>query len=112
MDSNTTRKDHIATQIIKQNPETVGIYRLTMKTDSDNFRQAAIVDILKEIRAEGIEVIIHEPVLEVEEYKGYQIVNDLDQFKADSDIILANRFDDELVDVKEKIYTRDLYNEN
>lgn len=112
VDSNATRKDHIATQVIRQRPETVGIYRLTMKTDSDNFREAAIVDIIKEIRAEGIEVIIHEPVIEEDEYKGYKIVNDLEQFKTDSDIIIANRFNDDLTDVEEKVYTRDLYQVN
>lgn len=110
--SNSTRKQFIGQQILKQEPETVGIYRLTMKTDSDNFRQAAIFDVMKQLRGEGVEVIIYEPVVEEESYEKYKVVNDLDVFKEEADIILANRVEDDLKDVKDKVYTRDLYNEN
>lgn len=112
VDSNATRKEFIADQIIKENPEVVGIHRLTMKTDSDNFRQAAIFDIMKMIRSEGIEVIIYEPSIEEEEFEKYRVEKDLDTFLNKSDIILANRMDAVLEEVSGKVYTRDLYNEN
>lgn len=112
VDSNATRKNFIADQIIKEEPEMVGIHRLTMKTDSDNFRQAAIFDIMKKIRSEGIEVVIYEPSIEGEEFEKYRVEKDLDTFLNDSDIILANRMDEDLEDHAEKVYTRDVYNTN
>lgn len=109
--SNTVRKDFIADQIIAKNPKTVGVYRLTMKSNSDNFRASAIQGVMKRIKAKGIPIIIYEPTLEDgSEFFRSKVVNDVDKFKAESDVILANRFDqDVLGDVEEKVYTRDLF---
>src|SRR5699024_3904561 len=112
VDANQTRKDFIASQVIKRNPDTVGIYRLTMKSGSDNFRQSAIQDVMKAISAEGIDLVIYEPTIKESEFDGLPVVNDFDQFKSNSDVIIANRLDDDLEDVKEKVYTRDLYRNN
>ena len=112
VDANQTRKDFIASQVIKKNPDTVGIYRLTMKSGSDNFRQSAIQDVIKSISDEGIDLVIYEPTIKESEFDGLPVVYDFDQFKATSDVIIANRLDDELEDVKEKVYTRDLYRNN
>jgi len=112
VDSNATRKEFIANQIIQEEPEIVGIHRLTMKTDSDNFRQAAIFDIMKKIRSEGIEVVIYEPSIEEDEFEKYRVVKDLDTFLKESDVILANRMDEVLEEYADKVYTRDLYNIN
>jgi UDPglucose 6-dehydrogenase len=109
VDANRTRKDHIADMIIKENPAIVGIYRLTMKTDSDNFRASSIQGVMKRIKAKGIKVIVHEPVLKDKEFFHSEVVNDLDKFKELSDVIVANRLCDKIIDVKEKVYTRDLY---
>lgn len=109
VESNDTRKNHIASMIISKKPETVGIYRLTMKLNSDNFRASAIQDIMKKIRAEGIKVVIYEPTIFSSEYEKYPVINDLKKFKDECDIIVANRLNEELQDVKQKIYTRDLY---
>ena len=109
--SNTVRKDFIADQIIAKDPRTVGVYRLTMKSNSDNFRASAIQGVMKRIKAKGIPIIIYEPTLENgSEFFRSEVVNDLERFKAESDVILANRFDaDVLGDVEEKVYTRDLF---
>ena len=108
---NFVRKDFIAHQIISMNPETVGVYRLTMKSNSDNFRASAIQGVMKRIKAEGIEIIIYEPTLEDgSEFFKSKVVNDLERFKSESDVILANRFDSDILgDVEDKVYTRDLF---
>ena len=107
--SNSTRKDHIAQEIIDRKPKTVGIYRLTMKSGSDNFRASAIQGIMKRIKAKGIEVVVYEPALKEDNFFNSRVINDLEKFKSVSDVIVVNRVGEELKDVKDKIYTRDLY---
>ena len=109
VDANRTRKDHVAEMIIKQNPKVVGIYRLTMKMDSDNFRQSAIQGVMKRIKAKGIEVVVYEPAFQEDTFFNSRVINDFDQFKEISDVIVANRLSSDLADVKEKVYTRDLF---
>lgn len=109
VDANRTRKDHIAEMILKRNPKTVGIYRLTMKTNSDNFRHSAVQGIMKRIKAKGIEVVVFEPAVAEEEFFHSKVIRDINEFKRMSDIIVANRLSKELEDVAEKVYTRDLF---
>jgi UDPglucose 6-dehydrogenase len=109
VDSNTTRKDFISESILRRQPKTVGLYRLVMKADSDNFRASAIQGVMKRIKAKGIEVVVYEPVLQEGEFFHSEVIPDLDDFKARVDLIVANRMTDELRDVQAKVYTRDLF---
>ena len=107
--SNSTRKDFIAERIIDRRPDTVGIYRLTMKANSDNFRQSSIQGVMKRIKGEGVRVIIYEPTLDDSTFLGNEVINSLEEFKKQCDVIVTNRWNVELSDVKDKVYTRDLY---
>lgn len=107
--ANRTRKKHITNMILQRNPETVGIYRLTMKKDSDNFRASAIQEIIERLKDEDVEVIIYEPTLNDEKFNNCKVINDFEKFANESDVIIANRFEEILESVKEKVYTRDLY---
>lgn len=109
VEANETRKDHIAQMVLAKKPKTVGVYRLIMKAGSDNFRQSSIQDVIRKIKQSGVETIIYEPVVKTDTFEGLKVVNDLDRFKEKSDVILANRLSEDLEDVMDKIYTRDIY---
>ncbi len=109
VESNNTRKEHIAKEIINKSPKIVGIYKLAMKSGSDNFRTSAIQDVMEKIKSNGIEIVIYEPTLQEDNFKNNKVIKNIEEFKNISDIILVNRYDESLKDVKDKIYTRDLF---
>ena len=112
VDANTTRKDFIAADILKRNPKTVGIYRLVMKAGSDNFRSSSVQGIMKRLKAKGVSVIVYEPTLTTQHFFNSPVVKELNQFKIQADLIVANRPSEELDDIRDRVYTRDLFESN
>ncbi|AMB97165.1 nucleotide sugar dehydrogenase [Aerococcus urinaeequi] len=112
VEANNTRKQFIADTVAEKSPKTVGIFRLTMKSSSDNFRESAVLDIMNQLSEKGIEVIVYEPTWKEDAYDNYRVITDLNAFKQNSDIIITNRMTEELADVPEKVFTRDVYNNN
>ena len=110
--ANDTRKKHIVKMVLSRKPKVVGVYRLTMKAGSDNFRASAIQSVMKMIQDSDVEVQIYEPTIKEDTFEGYPVIQDLDTFKNTSDVIIANRFDEELEDEMDKVYTRDIFREN
>ena len=109
VDANHTRKDFIAEQILEKNPKVVGIYRLAMKANSDNYRQSSVLGIMERIRAKGVTIVIYDPTLKTEVFENARVITDFEEFAKLSDVIVANRFDGMLEPVEEKVYTRDIY---
>ena len=112
VEANTVRKDFIADIVIKKNPQIVGIYRLSMKSGSDNYRASSIQGVMKRIKAKGIEVIVYEPLIDDKFFFGSKVVSDLEEFKKMSDLIVANRTSSELADAGDKVFTRDIFEDN
>lgn len=109
VDANVTRMDHVAETIIARQPKTVGVYRLTMKTGSDNFRASSIQGVIERLRGKGVQVVIYEPTIAEESFEGMPVIADIDSFKQQADVIIANRQSDELGDVADKLYSRDVF---
>ena len=112
VETNKTRKDFLINYIKSLKVKSVGIYRLQMKKDSDNFRESSIYDVLKGLSSHKIKTLLYEPIIETEKYQGYKVEKDIKKFKLDSDLIIANRIDNELLDVKDKLFSRDIFMEN
>ena len=110
VEANTVRKDFIANSIINKNPKVVGVYRLIMKSGSDNYRESSVQGVMKRIKAKGINVIVYEPVLKEEQFYNSKVIKSLEEFKKLSDVIIANRITEEIKDIESKVYTRDIFN--